>query len=226
MTASDELPIWMRPRPSGVGRPAQHSREEITAAAVALADAAGLDAVSMRRVAADLGTGAASLYRYVDTRDDLLDLMTDAVAAEYELAAPSGDWLGDLVALGEQIRAILRRHPWLVALGLTRPALGPNAIALLQHAMELLAPCPAGPAAKAEAFAMLNGITTTFVAHEQAGGSAATRRMVSYLQHVLATGQYPRLAELMGPPAGPPPDPADRYPEIMRRILAGLLDGG
>src|SRR5579859_3023932 len=93
--------IWLRPEHSPVGRPAQRSRAEITAAAIAIADREGLDAVSMRRVAAELGTGAASLYRYVDTRDDLVDLMTDAVGGEYLLPEPSGDWLADLVAFGE-----------------------------------------------------------------------------------------------------------------------------
>src|SRR6201999_4390234 len=55
--------IWMRPERSAAGRPAQWSRAEITGAALRIADAEGLDAVSMRRVAAELGTGAASLYR-------------------------------------------------------------------------------------------------------------------------------------------------------------------
>jgi AcrR family transcriptional regulator len=64
MTTGESAPsIWMRPERAGVGRPAQRSRAEITAAAVAIADREGLDAVSMRRVAAELGTGAASLDR-------------------------------------------------------------------------------------------------------------------------------------------------------------------
>src|ERR1700733_1336935 len=75
-------PIWMRPERAATGRPPQHSRDEITAAAIAIADREGLDAVSMRRVAAELGTGAASLYRYLDTREDLLDLMIDATGSE------------------------------------------------------------------------------------------------------------------------------------------------
>src|ERR1700727_1834999 len=121
MTAAERgaASIWLRPERSCVGRPAQLSRAEITAVALRIADAEGLDAVSMRRVAAELGTGAASLYRYVETRDELLDLMTDATAAEYDLTPPppghpgAVDWLAGLVALGEQGRAILRRHRWL-----------------------------------------------------------------------------------------------------------------
>ncbi|MGB6616711.1 MAG: helix-turn-helix domain-containing protein, partial [Trebonia sp.] len=63
--------IWMRPQRSAVGRPAQWSRAGNTKVALRVADADGLEAVSMRRVAAELGTGAASLYRYVETREDL-----------------------------------------------------------------------------------------------------------------------------------------------------------
>src|ERR1700735_4486633 len=123
MTAAERsaASIWLRPERSAVGRPAQWSRAEITQVALRVADAEGLDAVSMRRVAAELGTGAASLYRYVETRDDLLDRMTDAVGSEYERPEPDGDWLAGLVAVGEQSRAILRRHPWLTGLAITRP---------------------------------------------------------------------------------------------------------
>jgi AcrR family transcriptional regulator len=226
--------IWMRAERAAVGRPAQHSRAEITAVALALADREGLDAVSMRRVAAELGTGAASLYRYLEHRDDLLDLMTDAAGAEYALAPPSGDWLADLVALGEQGRAIMRRHPWLPPLVLTRPVVGPAGLALLQHALELLAGHPAAVSAKLEAFAMFNSITAMFVQHELAGVSARQERQLGYLWHALGTGQFPRLAQLLaaagtsaadaGPPDLPPaPDPAGRYPAIMARILTGLL---
>jgi AcrR family transcriptional regulator len=221
--------IWTRAERAAVGRPAQHSRAEITAIALALADRDGLDAVSMRRVAAELGTGAASLYRYLEHRDDLLDLMTDATGAEYVFGAPSGDWLADLVAVGEQGRAIMRRHPWLPALVLTRPVLGPSGLALLQHALELMASHPAGVNAKLEAFAMFNSITAMFVQHELAGGSADQERQLGYLWHALGTGQFPRLAELLAAASGAapldprPPDPADRYAGLMARILTGLL---
>lgn len=111
MVGEREPVIWLRPEQAPVGRPAERSRAEITAAAVELADLEGLDAVSMRRLAAALGTGAASLYRYVATRDDLLDLMTDSTAGEYRLPAPSGDWQADLLEIAHQARRIMRRHP-------------------------------------------------------------------------------------------------------------------
>jgi AcrR family transcriptional regulator len=218
--------VWLRPPRAAAGRPPQRTRAEITAAAVAIADRDGLAAVSMRRVAADLGTGAASLYRYLDTREDLLDLMTDATGAGYALPAPSGDWLADLTAVGQQARAIMRRHRWLPALVITRPALGPHGIALLEHVLSVLAGHPAPLAAKLEAFAMLSTITAVFVQHELAGGSAAQQRNQAYLQHVLAAGDHPRLAQLLGAAGAGPASPAeagDPYPGILARVLTGLL---
>jgi AcrR family transcriptional regulator len=222
--------IWMRPERAAAGRPAQRSRAEITSAALAIADEEGLAAVSMRRVAARLGTGAASLYRYIDTREDLLDLMADATGAEYSLPAPSGDWLADLTGLGQQARAIMRRHPWLPLLVTTRPALGPNGLALAEYALDALARHPAALPVKLEAFALLNSVTALFVQHELAGGSAAEQRNAAYLIQAAASGAYPRLAGLLTlTPADAPT--GDRYPGVLSRILTGLLgpsghDGG
>jgi AcrR family transcriptional regulator len=221
--------IWMRPERAAAGRPAQHSRGEITAAAIGIADREGLDAVSMRRVAAELGTGAASLYRYVDTREELLELMSDATAAEYSLPGPDGDWLAGLLAIAEQTRAIMRRHPWLPGLVLTRPVIGPNGLSLLQHYLALLEHHPADIAAKLEAFAMLSGMTATFVLHEQAGGAELAERNLAYVQHALTSGEHPALARLLS--QGPPPpgdavqsvNPADRFRDILARVLTALL---
>lgn len=224
--------IWLRRKRATVGRPAQRSRAEITAAAIDIADHEGIDAVSMRRLAAELGTGAASLYRYVETREDLLDLMTDAVGAEYSLPPPSGDWLGDLVAVGEQARATLRRHPWLAGLVITRPVIGPNGIAVLEHVLTVLAAHPADIGTKMEAFAMLNGMTAAFVLHEQSGGSTLHQRNVAYLRHAATSGEHPRLARLLAqatPAAAEPGDPAEpgaRYGDMLGRILAGVLGSG
>lgn len=215
--------IWMRPERAATGRPAQYSRAGITATALAIADSEGLDAVSMRRVAADLGTGAASLYRYVETRDELLDLMTDATGAEYELSAPTGDWLADLIAVGEQERVVLRRHRWLAGLSITRPVIGPHGIALMEHVLNVLRPHPADAAAKMEAFAMLNGVTAAFVLQELVDTDLLERNL-GYLLHAIASGRLPHLAEFATqPPTAPDMNPVDRYPDLMARILTGIL---
>jgi AcrR family transcriptional regulator len=105
--------IWLRPERTGRGPRPAHSRDSIAAAAIVIADAEGLDAVSMRRVAAALGAGTMSLYNYVPKKEHLLDLMLDAASGEYRLPPePSGDVRADLARLAHEQLAIFRRHPW------------------------------------------------------------------------------------------------------------------
>ncbi|GAA3165556.1 TetR/AcrR family transcriptional regulator C-terminal domain-containing protein [Nonomuraea roseoviolacea] len=138
---ADEKPtsIWMQPERqerSGPGRRPGYSREQVTRTAVRIADAEGLDAVTMRRIACDLGTGAMSLYRYVPRRDDLFDLMIDLAMSEVELPdGPSGDWRADLTLLAGRVRAAGLRHPWLIALLTSRPTLGPNLLRVHEFAL-------------------------------------------------------------------------------------------
>ncbi len=176
----------------------------------------------MRRVAAALGTGAASLYRYVATRDDLLDLMIDSTAGEYDLPAPSGDWQADLLEIAHQARRILRRHPWLPTLVITRPALGPQGIELLEHVLDALADHPAEPARKLEAFALLNALTAQFVQNELASAGPSAQRQSAYLRHVATAGTHPHISALLT--ATPPKsDPRDRFATVLTRALTGVL---
>ncbi len=217
------LAIWMRPERAAAGRPPGRSRAEITAAAVALADREGLSAVSMRRVAAELGTGAASLYRYLDTREDLLDLMSDSAGAEYVLGPRTGDWLADVVDVGQQARTIMQRHPWLADLVPRRPTLGPNGLALLQYFLEVLESHPAGNQAKLEAFGILMAVTAVFVQAEKADSPAGQQRNAAYLERAISSGEYPRLGQLLAQTPATPAGP-DQYPHIIGRIISGLLD--
>ena len=105
------------------------SVEQIVATAIAIADAEGTPALTMRRVAAEAGTGTTSLYRYVTNKDELLELMVDAVQGEGEWPAePSGDWRADLTLVADGLRASMLRHPWLATELRSRPSLGPNAL--------------------------------------------------------------------------------------------------
>jgi AcrR family transcriptional regulator len=223
--------IWMRPESVPAGRPPERSRAEIAAAAVTLADSAGLDAVTMRRLASNLGTGPASLYRYVAARDELIDLMVDAVAAEYELTEPSGDWLADLVDFARQTRVIMRRHPWLVPLVIGQPAIGPNSLDLVEHVLAVLAGHPAPAGTKLQAFALLNGIVALFMQHELAGlrrrGGQTVEQwqaaQTAYLHHVAANGQHPHLAEAMAHDPAANPAPEDPLDLMTSRIMEGIL---
>jgi AcrR family transcriptional regulator len=218
--------IWLRPERTGRGPVPEHDRAGITAAAVSLADAHGLGAVSMRRIAAELGTGPASLYRYVDSRDELLELMADAVAGEVDLSRPpSGNWRADLVALAHQVRAAYRRHPWLLDLVPGRVGIGPRAVDQLEHALAALAGLDVPGPVKLEAVAMLNGIVALAVRTElQAGGSATawSAAQGEFLGAVTSAGTHPQLAAALA--GAPPAAEEDLLDRILPRMLAGLLE--
>ena len=97
--------IWARPERAAKGPAPSRSRAQIAAAAVQLADAEGLEAVSMRKVAALLGIGAASLYRYIESKDELYELMVDHVEGEDGPPPPiTGDWRADLSTFAHKAR--------------------------------------------------------------------------------------------------------------------------
>lgn len=127
----------MRPERAARGPKPAHSREEIAHVCVHVADADGLDAVSMRRVATELGTGTTSLYRYVASKEDLFDLMVDFVLGSAPLPDPVGYWLADLRALAAWQRSRLLRHPWMTELS-GRPAVGPHGLAVEERGLRAL----------------------------------------------------------------------------------------
>jgi AcrR family transcriptional regulator len=103
------------------------SRERIVRAAIRLADADGLEAVSLRKVAAALDVGPMRLYGYIASKDELLDLMVDAVHAGIQ---PAGDgWREVLRSLAGTTRQAVHQHEWLADLIGGRPQLGPHALA-------------------------------------------------------------------------------------------------
>jgi len=115
--------------------------ERIVETAVAVADADGLAAVSMRRVATDLGVGTMSLYRYVPGKSELLELMLDHVQAvdEADAAAQRALPLRELLLhIGHGIWDLYVRHPWLLQVNQARPLLGPNAMTGLDLTMSCL----------------------------------------------------------------------------------------
>ncbi|GAA3153099.1 TetR/AcrR family transcriptional regulator [Streptomyces echinatus] len=127
--------VWLEGRGRRGGRGGQPSgldRERITEASVRLLDAEGLDKFSMRRLAAELNVTAMSLYWYVDTKDDLLELALDATYAELRLPDPDrtdDDWREQLRELATAYRAQLVRHPWLSPLAGRYLNIGPNSLA-------------------------------------------------------------------------------------------------
>ncbi len=116
------------------GQVASHApvnRDRALERAVAVADGEGLEAVTMRRLARELGVEAASLYHHVRGKDEILDGLVELVSAEIELPSSADGWQPAIRQRAHHTRAVLRRHPWAVALMASRTTPGPTTLRLL-----------------------------------------------------------------------------------------------
>lgn len=128
--------VWLEERPGtrrnrAAAQGDALDREKITAAAVRLLDTEGLAKFSMRRLAAQLGVTAMSVYWYVDRKDDLLELALDAVEGELDVPDPDAegaDWRAQLRQVAHELRGLLRRHPWTSGMLGSFLNVGPSAV--------------------------------------------------------------------------------------------------
>jgi AcrR family transcriptional regulator len=126
--------LWGAPERTRRGPRPRFTVDQVVAAATAIADAEGLAALSMRRVAERLGVTAMSLYTYVPGKAELLDLMFDRVCGE--TAKPDevpGGWRARLELVARETWALYLRHPWLLHVATNRPVLGPNLVRLYDY---------------------------------------------------------------------------------------------
>ena len=115
------------------------SRDAIVAAAIGLLDREGLAALSMRRLAEELGTGAESLYWHVGSKDGLLDLVLDEVIGEGKVPDPDPDrWQEQLKQIARDQRAASHRQPWVVRVSIGRIPMGPNALRYSERILAIL----------------------------------------------------------------------------------------
>jgi AcrR family transcriptional regulator len=212
------------------GRPPGRTRDEVVGAAVSVADADGLGAVSMRTVAGRLGAGAMSLYRYVPDKHALVAAMVEHVSGEQRLPAPSGDWRADLTVLAREQRALLHRHPWLLEALSHRQSLGANALTALEFAAAALEPTGQPAATRLETFALLTGFVVNVVRSELVDAASSTSPEAAAEQQrrlleLLATGRYPHVAAAVtqAMPDGQGADPGQRFEHLLARMLDGLV---
>jgi AcrR family transcriptional regulator len=200
-------PIWAREparRASGL------TREAIVGAAIDLADAEGLEAVSIRRVATVLAARAMSLYTYIDSKDDLFDLMTDQVAGESLIVEElPGDWREAITLIARREREVGLRHPWLVDLvrHRTHAVVGPNT---LRHFDQSVAAVSALKLESQDAFrvvAAVDDYTLGYVTREARERQITRRTGVTgaeqvaavrpYLQRLVDSGEFTNIAPLL-----------------------------
>ncbi|MEU3606574.1 TetR/AcrR family transcriptional regulator [Streptomyces sp. NPDC035033] len=159
--------VWLERRAARTGGgPAGLDRDRIVAASVRMLDRDGLAKLSMRRLAAELGVTAMSLYWYVDTKDDIIEYAIDTVYGEIGLAAvdEGRDWRERLRTLALQYRRMLVRHPWMSPCAGQYLNIGPNAIAVGAKIQETIAatglPLSRRPSAMSAVFQFVYGYGT------------------------------------------------------------------
>ncbi|MGO1053132.1 TetR/AcrR family transcriptional regulator [Crossiella sp. CA198] len=207
MGRSLELLWGERAQPSRGPRP-KMSVTKIVEAAVALADAEGLGALSMQRVAAGLGYTTMSLYRYVPAKEQLIDLMVDhAIGSPPAELADAPDWRTGLEGWTRAFWQVCHRHPWLLKVQVDRPPVGPNQLSWLEGGLKALA------GLGFEGYERVSVVTFVFAAVQ---GLAK----VSLDQRPLSAGAEGPVANAYAAALGRYVRP-DRYPE-----LAGIMAGG
>jgi len=208
LPASIEAAWGRRERPSKGPRPSL-SLERIVAAAVAVADAEGLEAVSMRRIARSLGAGTMSLYRYIATKDDLLALIGDALLGEALVPGElPDDWLEAIAAVARQTRRAYLRHPWAIQLvhrpGAVRASLaGPNGLRHAEQSLSALSGAPMDDRTKLEVLAIVEDYGLGHLIRASANTTEAAAapvptpdatRVADFIRSQLASGDFPQLA--------------------------------
>jgi AcrR family transcriptional regulator len=214
------------------------SRDEIVRAAVKVADAEGSQAISMRRIARELNAGAMSLYWHVSSKDELLDLMLDAVEGEQRFPGATGDWRADLTAMARTQRTVLHRHQWLMDFIGGRPPLGPNTLRNLERSLAVI------DKLGLDTMTALNvlGTVATYVMgavlrefremgverrdQEAAAGlgEAGLHEIIAgHVQKLTATGRFPHFLRMYE--EGIDPDAAETRDERFEFGLRCVLDG-
>jgi AcrR family transcriptional regulator len=187
------------------------SRDRIATAAIRLADAGGLDGVSVRKIATELGAAPMRLYDYFTGKQELLDLMVDAVYAEIAdtTRQPDDDWRAAARAVAEATRAAALAHEWFADLLGGRPRLSPHALAVGELTAAALNRAPGVgdiddlQRATGTLNAFLIGAIRTEVAERRAARSTGTDKeswradLGPYVQRMLDTGRYPTIATLV-----------------------------
>ncbi len=225
--------IWDRPERAGRGPAPSLSRDEIATAAVALADRRGIEAVSMRSLAVELGVGATSLYRYVARKDELIELMVDAVMGNDLQFEVRGDWRDDLRSFAQGLRAMTLRHPWMAVPSAGLRNFGPKTAGRYEQVLNTID----GLGLDIDEMLVMVETLDAFVrgrALEELSEQEAVRRsgldqeqwmqtQIPYIESLIASGRYPLLTRVVFD-ARAPHDP-HRLEHGFELGLERVLDG-
>lgn len=232
---SAPLPVWERPEPRPRAAPVPLSRAKIAATAIRIADEHGLDGLSVRKIAKELGVGPMRLYDYVTNRSELLDLMVDAVYAQIAEAHRPAGWRATVLAIVHRTREAALEHEWFADLLGGRPHLGPHALAVGEATAAALSEAPgvrdvdelqraSGALGAFLVGALRREITERRTARlTGADVSAWQAAHGPYLTRMLATGRYPTVARLVI--EGAHLDAEETFQRTLGTVLDGITGG-
>ena len=193
------LDLWTRVEPAP--RQARFTRERLAAAAMRIADTEGLDALSMRRLAVELGAGTMTLYHYVRTKDELLTLVVDEVMGEVVLgpdeSMPS-EWRDAVTLIAQRTHDAVMRHPWVLDIT-DDPAVGPNGVRHFDQSLAAVASLELSLADKFDIVSAVDEYVFGACLWERENGGSDGRpdsKVTEYVSGLVATGEYPQLAAL------------------------------
>jgi len=233
---ADHLPAWARPeRPARPPGPAL-SRALIVEAGIRITDAEGLEGLTMRRVAAELNAGTMSLYKHVSSKEDLLDLMLDAVTGQAAVTEPFDGWRAGMRQFAMNGRRNFLAHPWALTVASARPSLGPNVIQQLDTALGLLAGLKLTMTEVnnlvSAVYAYVVGYTLPELAEREAQRRTGVdheqyrKAIAAYVRGVVESGHYPSYARVIR--EGDELGADERFEFGLDRVLDGIaayLDG-
>jgi AcrR family transcriptional regulator len=234
--------LWGRRGPGRRGPRPGLTPDAIVDAAIALADAEGLEGVSMARVATKLGFTTMSLYRYVTSKEELLQLMWNASARGAETLVIEGDgWRERLRTWAIIQRDMIDLHPWITQMPMAAPPVAPNSLAFVELGLATMDDTSLSDADRLRCIGMLSSYTLNEArmfndarraAKEQLAAAADGARaptVWSYdalLREVVDEAAYPRLHRLAWTPpddaAGGPPSEREEFLFGIDRILDGI----
>jgi AcrR family transcriptional regulator len=232
LPASIELAWGLRERPTK-GPKRGLTLAQIVEAGVRIAVADGLSAVSMGRVAGELGVSTMSLYRYVSAKNELIDLMMDKAIGEPPAVGTDQGWRAGLAAFADTYRDVLLQHPWMLKVTISAPPLTPNQIAWLDYGLTQLRDTGLTGSEKVGVILMLAGYVRSVMsmgadiaAAALAAGSTVEETMSAYNQmlvRLVDPARFPELGKLMAAGAMEQPEnPDTEFTFGLDRILDGV----
>lgn len=175
---------------------AKFTTEEIAAAALAIVDEAGVAALSMRALAAALGTGPMTMYNYVAGKEGLEELVVAAVVADVSMPAPSDDWQHDVHAIATEMWRGVRAHPAAIPLVLTRRMASATGFAIVDGLVAALGRANLADVDRLAAFHAVLGLVTGAAQAELAGPLTGSSAEAAQRIGAVAGAEYPHIAAL------------------------------